>query len=307
MVPRYFPGGLRMDRVFMTRLAELLLPPFPRDVGSDGDGRRMGLVRRGALPFLRLWWAVQTRLVPRMAGAPESLVPITPLPGGLERSGVGTEVYQAVSEGRLQVERSEVERFTGPRRLRLASGRELDADVVVFATGWGQSTPFLTGSLADEVVPNGRLHLYRFILPPAEQRMGFVGYASSSACMLTSELAAHWLSQCFRNELTLPSEEEMMRSVARTLRWCAEAFPDRPEGYFIGPYVSRYADLLLGDMELPRHRTGSLLREYLAPLWAERYRTVARDRSRIRARRGGHPPGIAAPDSPQSPDIDACR
>ena len=39
--------------------------------------------------------------------------------------------------------------------------------------------------------------------------LGFIGYASSTACQLTSDVAAHWLSQFYRGELALPAAAEM--------------------------------------------------------------------------------------------------
>jgi len=285
MVPRHFLGT-RMDRIFLTRLSESLLPPFHCVATDTGRARRAspgGRVRRAASPLLRLWWRAQTRLVPRLAGMPPAMIPESPLPGGLEKSGVGTEFYQALREGRARVECSGVAGFSGPETLRLESGREIEADVVVLATGWRTGVPFLDDELAGEVLRDGRIHLYRRILPRREPRLGFVGFASSAACTLTSELAAHWLSQCFRGELRLPSPAAMEREIRGFHQWATRTFPDRPEGSFIGPYVAHYADDLVHDMGLPVRRKRNSFHEYLGPLTADRYRTVARERRQARS------------------------
>ena len=278
MVPRYLPGGVRMDRAFVTRFAEDLLPPY-HSVPSRGERTpRQSLLRRMASPLLRLWWAAQTRMVPLLAGMPPTLVPESPLPGGLEKSGVGTEFYRALADGRAEVERSGIAAFSGPDTLRVASGREIEADRVVLATGWRMGFPFLDDELAGEVERGGRIHLYRRILPPGEPRMGFIGFASSSACTLTSELAAHWLSQSFRGELELPGPGAMEREVQSFHEWSSRTFPDRPEGAFIGPYIAHYLDELMREMGLSPRRRANPLREYFGVLTADRYRAVGEER-----------------------------
>jgi dimethylaniline monooxygenase (N-oxide forming) len=303
MVPRYFPGGMRMDRLFLTRFAELLLPPYHRpgprrDSGSGSGGWPRppgGLLRWMTTPLLRLWWAAQTRLIPRLVGMPASLVPESVLPEGLERSGVGTEFFREVREGHAHVERTEVECFIGDDTLRLESGRTLKADLVILATGWRQGFPFLDDDVRSQVLRNGRVNLFRQILPPEEPRLGFIGFASSAACALTSEVAAHWLSQRFRGELELPDPKVMEREIERVGRWLSARFPGRPEGTFIGPYVAHYVDELMDDMGLRTRRKGNPFREYLGPFWPDRYRTLGDERRWARSNEnvGGEDPGGA--------------
>lgn len=167
------------------------------------------------------------------------------------------------------------------------------ANLVIFAAGWCREVPFLEPDLRGEVQQNGHFHLYRYILPPRERRLGFVGYASSANCPLTSEMAAHWLSQCFRGDLDLPDTAEMEREIARVNRWTAEVFRNRREGYFIGGYVSRYSDEFMRDMGMRTRRTGNPIAEYLASLWAERYSGLAEERRRARARPGRQPRALS--------------
>ena len=103
------------------------------------------------------------------------------------------------------------------------------SDIVIFATGWKQSVPFLAPELRDAVQRHGRMKLYRFILPPHEQRLGFIGYEGSVACQLTSELGAHWLSQVFRGEMKLPSAPDMDAEIDRVEHWMSQVVPDQEE------------------------------------------------------------------------------
>jgi len=276
MVPRYF-GPFRMDRVVATRFAELLLPPYYH------QSRTERLLRRAAAPALRLWWRLQTWLIPRLSRMPAVMVPDEPLPHGLELSGVGSRCYRALRRHELRAERARVVRFSGPETVELDTGEQLAADVVVFATGWRQDVSFLDADLRRAVLRDGRFHLYRQVVPPEEPHLGFVGYASSTECPFTSEIAAHWLSGSFRGSLRLPPAAEMEREVARVARWIHETFPSRDEGFFIGQYVAHYADDLMRDMGLPTRRTRHLATEYFAPFWPERYRGLAAERRARRA------------------------
>jgi len=276
MMPRYFFGLVRGDRVIMTRFSELFLRYHRR-------GRIEALLHGPGRPFLRLFWRGLSRILRLMLGMPPALVPEQALPVGFENVGVGGEFYKALRLATLVPKRAQIAAFTGPRTVQLSTGERLDADVVVCATGWRQGVEFLDADLRALVRTDGCFRLYRHILPPLEQRLGFVGYASSTACQLTSEVAAHWLSQCFRGELSLPSTAEMEREISRVLEWASEVVPKCREGYFVGPFVAHYVDDLMRDMGLPRARTGSVLTEYLAPFWPRRYQGLKEERRRAQS------------------------
>jgi dimethylaniline monooxygenase (N-oxide forming) len=275
MVPRYFYGYIRADKVILTRFFELF-------VRYHSLSRLESFLHGPASSLVRLWWRVQTRALRRLLAMPRSMVPDHPLPTGFENIGIGIEFYDVLRRGALVTKRARIAEFAGPTTIVLETGERVEADVVIFATGWRQCIDFLDADLREEVCRDGKFHLYRHILPPQEPRLGFVGYASSTACQLTSEIAAHWLSQCFRGELQLPAVPEMEREISRVHTWAAEVFPARTEGYFVGPFLAHYTDELMHDMRLKTRRTGHFLSEYFAPLWPSRYRDVGHERRRTR-------------------------
>jgi len=275
MVPRYFPGGIRLDRLMMTRFSELFVRyhrPSRLETWLHGSGK----------PLTRLWWRGQSRILPRLLNMPPEFVPATPMPAGFENAGVASEFFAALQQGKLTPKRAQIASFTGATTVALDTGEQIEADVVIFATGWRQSVRFLDPELHRRVFKDGQFHLYRHILPPDEPQLGFVGYASSLACQLTSEMGAHWLSQHFRGELALPSGAEMEDEIARVQQWTSEIFPARKEGYFVGQYLAHYVDDLVRDMGLRTSRTGNVLAEYFMPFWPQRYRGVAEERRRAR-------------------------
>jgi len=209
---------------------------------------------------------------------PPALIPEERLPLGIEKAGVGSDFYEVVNAGKAKTVRGEISEFQEDG-VKLSDGTLLPADVVIFATGWNQSVAFLSEELQREIVRDGYSRLYRQILPPAVQNLGFVGYASSFACQLTAEIGAHWLSEHFLGSLTLPSEENMNEEIDRVHAWAEREFPNRGTEGFIGPNLSHYVDELMTDLGLPLRREKSVLAEYFGPFRASRYAGLADERA----------------------------
>ena len=274
MAPRYI-FGVRYDRLFFTRFAEA----FHRYYRT---GRAEKLLHGPGKPLVQLFWQAQSAFVRRYLQIPDALVPGHPLPGKLE-IGVGGNFYEVMREGRAVAKRAEIVSFANATSVELDTGEQIDADAVIFATGWQQQVDFLSSSLRSHVQRDGAFHLYRHILPPDEPHLGFVGYAQSFMSALTSEMAAHWLSQHFRGELDLPSQQEMEREIARVRQWAEDVFPPAEGGYFIGPFIAHYLDDLMRDMGLRTVRTSNWLVEYFGRLLPRHYRGVPKERRRARS------------------------
>jgi cation diffusion facilitator CzcD-associated flavoprotein CzcO len=274
MAPRYVLG-IRYDWLFMNRFLELFY-------GYYRKGRFEAFLHGPLKPLIDLFWRIQTWIAIRAAGTPTQLVPDQPLPSGFENLGVGADFYDAVYSGRAVPKRAEIASFEDASKVLLTTGEKVEADIVIFATGWEQNLNFLDEDLRRHVRPDGKFTLYRHILPPDEQRLGFVGYASSLINTLTSEISAHWLSQHFRGELTLPSPTQMNQEITRMRRWAERKFPAASEGYFIGPFIAHHVDDLMRDMNLPTRRSNNPLTEYFGRLLPSRYRAVHKQRRRSR-------------------------
>jgi hypothetical protein len=192
------------------------------------------------------------------------MMPKDRLPAGIEKIGVGGDFYEAVNAGQARAVQGTISRFT-ERGIELADGTALPADVVVFATGWHQSVAFLSDDLQREIAGQGYIRLFRQILPPTAQNIGFVGYASSVASQLTAEIGAHWLSEHFLGALALPSVQAMNEEIDRIHAWADEYLPNRGTEGFVGPYLSPYVDELMRDMRLPVRRSRGFFTEHFDP------------------------------------------
>src|SRR6202012_5940030 len=137
--------------------------------------------------------------------------------------GLATEgFFEGVAAGRITVHgnrttprlRSEGGVPTG----ELDDGTRLPADLIVCATGFTQSVPFLPADVTARVLDErGNFLLYRQIRPAAVAGLYFNGYNSSFFSPLNAEMAAVWIAPDLAGALSLPQPAEMRERVAEQL------------------------------------------------------------------------------------------
>ncbi|MQY12832.1 Ferredoxin--NADP reductase [Streptomyces sp. RB5] len=273
MIPEKFLLGTVSNKwILFNRLAEALLPRYHDPAYVRGLDRLPDGIKRAA------WWLItrDTLASTGLYGLPRRLRPAHPLPFHLAHAGVMPRGYtRAVRRGSLSVRVAEVASYT-PEGLRLSTGEEIPADVVVFATGHRRVFPFLDPSVETHDAA-GRLRLYRGIVPPSAPGLAFVGFRQIFNNPLGMELTAHWLTAHFAGRLrTAPSPAEMEAAITARLAWQEAALPGSG-GYDFGAYDIHTADELLGDLGLRPHRASNPLAEYLLPgAVAHRYRGLGR-------------------------------
>lgn len=278
MVPERLLLGLVGYRwVLMTRLGESLLPRYHDPACVRPIDRLDDRVKR-------VLWAVITRDMLISTGLyrlPKRLRPAHALPFHLAHAGVMPRGYvKAVRRGLIDVKVSAVEAYTD-EGLRLSTGGEVAADVIVFATGHHKVFPFLDPGVRVHDSA-GRLRLYRGIVPPGVDRLGFVGFRQVFNNILGVELTAHWLTRHFlagRGQgeplRTTPDEQRMREAIDARLAWQERVLPGSG-GYDFGPYDIHCADELMHDMGLPSRRARNAPAEYLFPGGvAHRYRGLS--------------------------------
>lgn len=272
MIPQYL-AGIRSDWLFFNRFTESLYR-------YHHLGPIESIFHGPLKPLLRLYWRIQRWTLQHLfLRIPSALVPDQPLSGSIN-VGVGADFYEAVRQRKAVPKRAEIDSFVGGSTVELSTGEQIEADLVIFATGYHHRVPFLDENLRKLVRQDGRFHLYRRILPPEEQRLGFVGYTGTFINSLVIEIAAHWLSECFLGELELPSKDEMEREIAHVQQWSEEHFPSAKGGLLLGPFTAHYVDDLMRDMGLEVHRTGNLITEHFGRLLPGRYKDVGEERRR---------------------------
>ncbi|HEU4559085.1 MAG TPA: FAD-dependent oxidoreductase [Longimicrobium sp.] len=262
-MPQYFFGRVHLKYVLTTRFSEAL---FRYRVPTAFERVLHGPLRRGVRLF---WRMIERSLRRRFAMDAHGLTPEVPIEEfvGCTLSLASGGIYEHVREGRLQVRRGEPAALR-PGALELADGGSVDADVVVFGTGFRQEIPFLPQWARDRIRgADGCFRLYRNILPLAVSRLAFVGYNSSLYSQLTSEIGARWLAEHMHGRLRLPREAEMRRRVEERLAWLKAERPHAVgSGVCVVPFNFHYINELLADMGARTWRTRNRLREYLMPV-----------------------------------------
>jgi dimethylaniline monooxygenase (N-oxide forming) len=173
--------------------------------------------------------------------------------------------FEHVHAGRIVPHRGTIRRFAAGR-VELSTGETVDADVVVFGTGFRQQAGFLPAEARSRIQDvHGTFHLFRNLVHPDVPRLGFVGYNSSLYSQLTSEIGARWLAEHSAGRLALPPREAMLREVRDRWEWLQR---DRPRGTASGtciiPFNFHYIDDLLRDMGARTRRAPlNPVREYL--------------------------------------------
>lgn len=287
MIPERFLLGLVGNKwILYSRLTEALLPRYH-------DPACIRPVDRLDERLKRALWRLITRdmlITTGLCRLPSELRPARPLPFHLAHAGVMPRGYtRAVRRGLIDARIGVVQAYAD-KGLRMTTGEEVAADVVVFATGHQKVFPFL--DLRVQVHdPGGRLRLYRGIVPPGADRLGFVGFRQVFNNPMGVEITAHWLAAYFQAALRrIPSEQEMQEAIDARLAWQEQVLPGS-QGYDFGPYDIHCADELLHDMGLPYRRARNLLAEYLLPAGvAHRYTGLTAERRTRRLRESSDVP-----------------
>jgi len=267
MAPRYLPGGARSDLRMVSRFAELFFE-YPNRTKFEeflhGPGKFL----------VNLWWAVQNAVIPKAAKMAPIMIPEHRMPQGFESIGQIDYFYDLLNEGRITAKRTNIKKFT-ETGVELDDGETIDADLVVFATGWQRDLSFMDETLKNDIFHSGRFRLFRRILPPEHQQLAFVGYFPTLACPISSEIVAHWTAQCFSGALDLPTVEGMDHEIKRLEDWARKRLPDSVDGIFTGPYHSHYVNDLMADMNMPINRTSNFFTEYLGTFFPKRYANLS--------------------------------
>jgi len=125
---------------------------------------------------------------------------------GAEHPTVSNELLNLVGHGRITVKPDLAERRGD--RVRFVDGSEEEVDVIVYATGYDISFPFLDRELVN---PDGNeLALYHRVVHPGLPSLYFIGLIQPlGATMPLAEIQGEWVADLLAGEAGLPSRQEM--------------------------------------------------------------------------------------------------
>lgn len=126
---------------------------------------------------------------------------------------VNDELPNRILSGTVQV-KPNIRRFQGSS-VEFDDGSVVeDVDLVVFATGYTFSYPFLTSNVIS--VSQNKTSLYKYVFPPELDRptLAIIGLVQPlGAIMPISEMQARWATRVFKGCIKLPSMSSMLKDI----------------------------------------------------------------------------------------------
>ncbi len=124
---------------------------------------------------------------------------------------VSDDLLSRLGHGDITVKPS-IGRFEGST-VHFTDGSSVEADVVVYGTGYKVTFPFLDDTVirADD----NHIDLYRRVVSPDRPGLYFIGLVQPlGAVMPLAEAQAHWVADLITGRVSLPSYAEMRRQIA---------------------------------------------------------------------------------------------
>ncbi len=281
-IPRKLAGVLPFKWGLLQRLSGTLLPLYQHPSSLER------IVHTVGAPGIWLYWRLTELLLRfqcRLGSAFRSRTSLVP-PMPIELSGFDyttmvprPDFYPLVRKGVINACRSEIETFTG-HGVRLKNGQELEADVVILATGWRTDYSFLGDEQLKKLnIEDDGFYLYRHLINPDLPNLVFLGCnAVTYEAVITFSLQARWLAELLKNRVRLPGRDEMVREIDDMKQWKRSwMLPSPGRGGMIGPHQLHYHDELLRDFGArPKRKKGPFapLLELIQPYEARDYATI---------------------------------
>jgi cation diffusion facilitator CzcD-associated flavoprotein CzcO len=290
-MPKFFFGRVHLKYVLATRFSEALFR-YRRPKGIER------VMHSAGKPVVWLLWrGIERALRRSFALDAHGLTPEVPIERmvGCTLSLASGGFFGHVQGGRIRARRGEPMRFVDGG-VELGDGSRIDADVVVFGTGFQPGAAFLPAEVMEKVRgADGNFRLYRSILPPEVPRLAFIGYNSSLYSQLTSEIGARWLAEHVHGHVALPPAAEMRRVVEERLDWLKSERPDAVmNGICVIPFNFHHINELLRDLGARTWRSRNRLREYMMPVDPSLYAGLRAElHARRRRRAAPREPGLA--------------
>merc|ERR1719401_1545352 len=229
-----------------------------------------------AAPLKWLWWRIvelMFRFQFRLSG---DFVPTTRLDHDVFTGGqiLSYEFRDMLHAGEVAAQKGAIARFT-ETGVVLADGSEMEADMVVFGTGFMKSYAYLDSSLRQQLNrEQDGLYLYRNMFPTQVPDLCFVGSeVSTFNNILTQGLQALWLRHVLTGHVALPSVEAMDAVVEAERSWKRSWMPKKGDrAAILQLHKMAYHDQLCEDLAVnPRRKGWNLLAETFAPYSAADY------------------------------------
>ena len=196
--------------------------------------------------------------------------------------------YPLVAEGKILPHRSEIECFSYDA-VQLKDGTVIPCDIVILSTGYlTPAFPFLPDPYRAWLeAENDGPQLYRHMLHPHIPRLAFAGFNHGYMHVPAVEIGTQWLCAYLRDELELPTTEEMERSMAKVREWKrANIKFENARSCAVSTRFQQYIDILLKELEVsPYRKLPNPFAELFGRYEASDYKGVYEEYERAKSKR----------------------
>jgi cation diffusion facilitator CzcD-associated flavoprotein CzcO len=261
----YFIGGLiNFKRILYIRAQEEMFRGWNLSLKSR-------ISHAIAKPFIWAnWRGLESMLKMQLKLKACDMVPAERIEDGINCSvPIATPgFYQMVADGKIKAIRGTFARYEGDT-IVMSNSEQVKADIAILAIGFKLGVPFLPPAYQEKLVENdGQYRLYRVIANPDLPDMGFVGFNSSFATVLSAEMAANWLVRYADGQLAKqPTAEQMRANIDMMLHFKRVERPAAGVygGLCVAPYHFKHFDELLDDMGAKKRRRNPLSEKFTPP------------------------------------------
>lgn len=229
-----------------------------------------------ATPLKWLWWRIVELMFRFQFNLSGDLVPNTRLEHDLFTGGqiLSYEFRDMLHAGQVEALKGGIARFT-ETGVELTNGSVLEADMVIFGTGFTKTYTYLEPALLERLNrQSDGLFLYRNVFPTEVSDLCFIGSeVSTFNNILTQGLQALWLRRVLAGEVALPSAKAMCQAIDVEQEWKRTWMPKKGDrAAILQLHKMKYHDQLCKDMGVNHKRKGwNLLAEIFAPYSAADY------------------------------------
>jgi dimethylaniline monooxygenase (N-oxide forming) len=204
------------------------------------------------------------------------LEPAYPIGRQLRGTLAPDSYFPAVARGAIEPHASAATGFSEDALL-LADGTSVPADVVVLSVGYKRpAMPYLPEPVRSEFADStDGTQLYRHVVHPRLERIGFAGYNHNPLHFVSAEIGALWLDAAWSGALSLPSPEAMQASADKVRDWKRTNTIFEPtRAYWVGAHFHNYLDVMLRELGLRSHRKSNPIAENMDHYTSKDYRTI---------------------------------
>ncbi|MEO1763316.1 MAG: NAD(P)-binding domain-containing protein [Cyanobacteria bacterium J06629_18] len=244
-VPKFFFNKIHFEDILLTRFSEIWLP-YRKQKGVEKLLHSLGK------PLVWTFWRLNELILRKQFNLDACKMMPTDLMNVSLGCNANLEVdnfYKSVYSGKIKAKKGSIAKYI-PGGLELDSGEKLQADVVIFGTGFRQEIPFLEEKYRRLVKDEqGSFHLYRNLINPDVPNIGFIGYGLSFFCQLTSEIGSWWLAEYAKGNLDLPTASQINAEINEHLKWDKINLPPAiAPGTCVTRFSFHYLEDLIEDM-----------------------------------------------------------